>query len=51
MGNPILTKIEQVRANFFFPQVFLCEPEPAEIFGTKKKAGSRISSSAYLFFI
>ena len=31
-------KFEQVRVSFFFPQVFLCEPEPEENFAPKKKA-------------
>jgi hypothetical protein len=42
-------KIEQVRVSFFFPQVFLWEPEPAQIFTSKKKAGTKsIINKEYL---
>jgi hypothetical protein len=38
------------REIFDFPR-FLCEPEAAEIFASKKKASSRISSSALIFIL
>jgi hypothetical protein len=39
-----------VRASFFFPQVFLCEPEPEENFSSKKKAELEHPSGAFSLF-
>jgi hypothetical protein len=44
-----IAKFEQVRASFFFPQVFLWEPESEENFAPKRKAGDE--SLQWLIFI
>ena len=37
MNSHTDSKFEQVSLNFFFPNVFLCEGEPAENFAQRKR--------------